>query len=181
MTPVDKKHSPLYRQLQAYEESWKHHHAEAMVCREWEDAIAVGINIFHVLQEREQAWRDQVFRGTVPFSAEDDLDHRVRFANWLDTTREVLARSLPELEKRFGVVEGSEELSRCAERAEQIVHNWQPPALSSAVGLREMTLTPEAAADLDKVLEEAKQRPQGPSRPRMQEMATSELRRRRPE
>jgi hypothetical protein len=34
-----------------------------MACSDWEDAMAVGINIFQMLRQREHAWRDQVFRG----------------------------------------------------------------------------------------------------------------------
>ena len=159
MNTVDKGRSPVYRQLEAYEETWKRDHSEAMACRDWEDAIAVGINIFQMLQEREQAWRDQVFRGVVPYSENDNLDHQTRFANWLDTTREVLTEVLPELEKRFGVVEGAPELRRCAELAEKILREWQPPRLSRAVGLREMTLSPEAATELDQIIDEAKTSP----------------------
>ncbi len=166
MSTVDKGRSPVYRQLEAYGETWKRDHNEAMACRDWEDAIAVGVNIFHMLQEREQAWRDQVFRGAIAFSEDDDLDHRTRFANWLDTTKEVLAEVLPELETRFGAVEGAAALRSCAALTEKVLLEWQPPRLSRAVGLREMTLSPEAAAELDRLLAEAKndppQTPAGP-------------------
>jgi hypothetical protein len=67
MSTVDRGRSPVYRQLEAYEETWKSDHKEAIECRDWEDAIAIGINIFHMLAEREQAWRDQVFRGATPY------------------------------------------------------------------------------------------------------------------
>jgi hypothetical protein len=159
MKPVERRRSPVGRQLEAYEEVWKKDHAEAMACRDWEDAIAIGINIFHMLQEREQSWREQVFRGVLTFSEDDNLDHRGRFADWLDTTREVLAETLPNLEKHFGAVEGAGELRRCAERAERILSEWQPPRLSQAVGLREMVLTPEAADELDRAIKEARSTP----------------------
>jgi hypothetical protein len=159
MNTADRRRSPVYRQLEAYGEAWKRDHSEAMACRDWEDAIAVGINIFHMLQEREQVWRDQVFRGAIPYAEDDNLDHQSRFANWLETTKEVLAEDLPELEKRFGEVEGARELRTCAELAEKILLEWQPPRLSRAVGLREMTLSPEAAAELDRILAEARSLP----------------------
>jgi hypothetical protein len=159
MNPVERRRSPVGRQLEAYEESWHKDHTQAMACRDWEDAIAVGINIFRMLREREQSWRDQVFRGALAFSEDDNLDHQGRFADWLDTTRGVLATTLPELEKRFGAVEGAEELRQCFEWAEGIIEGWQPPRLSSAVGLREMTLTPEAAAELDRTIQEARSAP----------------------
>ena len=68
-------------------------------------------------------------------------------------------------------------LRTCARLAEQIVQEWQPPHLSRAVGLREMTLTPEAAAELDRLIEEAKENPPAmPARPRMQEISAAEFR-----
>lgn len=159
MNTFERRRSPVYRQLEAYGESWKRDHSEAMACRDWEDAIAVGINIFHMIRDREQAWRDQVFRGVMPFSEEDNLDHLGRFAEWLDTTRKVLAETLPRLEERFGTIEGAAELRACAQEAETVVREWQPPRLSAAVGLREMALSPEAAAELDRLIDQAKSSP----------------------
>lgn len=165
MSTVAKGRSPVYRQLEAYEETWKRDHTAAMVCRDWEDAIVVGVNIFQMLQQREQAWRDQVFRGTLAYAEEDNLDHQARFENWLVTTTTVLSAILPELEKHFGDVEAAQELRRCAELAERILRQWQPPRLSRAVGLRELTLSAEAATELDRLLEHAKQTlPAMPSR-----------------
>jgi len=159
MNPAERHRSPVKRQLEAYQESWKEDHSAAMACRDWEDAIAIGINIFHMLQEREQSWRDQVFRGTLPFSKEDDLDHQGRYTDWLDTTKEVLATILPELETRFGTIKGAGELRRCFMLGEQILLGWQPPRLSLAVGLREMILTPEAADELNQAIEQARTSP----------------------
>jgi hypothetical protein len=177
MSTAERRRSPVYRRLEAYEESWKQNHDEALACRGWEDAIALGIKLFHMLREREQAWRDQVFRGTIPYSEDDNLDQRTRFADWLATTREVLAGSVPALEQRFGAVAVAAELQACAEQAEAVLREWQPPRLSMAVGLREMTLSPEAAAELDRTLQDAGQRP--PERPHqaMQEMSADELKR----
>ena len=79
MNTVERRRSPVYRQLEAYGEFWKRDHTEAMACRDWEDAIAVGINIFQMLQQREQAWREQVFRGTTAFSEDDNLDAVFRY------------------------------------------------------------------------------------------------------
>jgi hypothetical protein len=168
MNTVDKKRSPVDRQLEAYEETWKRDHTQAMACRDWEDAIAVGINIFRMLAEREQAWRDHVFRGTTDFSEKDNLDHQARFANWLATTKEVLEQVLPELEKGFGKVEGAPELRRCLELAENILRAWQPPRLSRAIGLREMQLSTEAASELDQLIAQARRTPPSMPSPRME-------------
>jgi hypothetical protein len=159
MNTVERRHSPVYRQLEAYEESWKREHDEAMECQDWEDALAVGLAIYHMLWSRQDAWRDQVFRGVVPYSEEDDRDHQARLTQWLATTKEALSNVLPELEKRFGKVEGAAELRRCAETIEAVLSAWVPPRLSTAVGLREQTLSPEAAAEFDRILQEARSNP----------------------
>ena len=178
MSAAERRRSPVYRQLEAYGESWKRDHYQAMACRDWEDAIAVGINIFQMVREREQAWRDHVFRGVRAFSEDDNLDHQTRFANWLDTTREVLADILPQLEQRFGAVEGAAQLRACAELAERIVLEWQPPRLSMAVGLREMTLSPEAAAEFKRMIyEQPAPLREEPRHPPMREMSAEEFRR----
>jgi len=180
MNTVDKMRSPVHRQLEAYEEICKSDPTEVPACRNQEDAIAVGVNIFQMLAQREQAWREQVFRGVVAFADDDNVDHRGRFANWLDTTKEVLARVLPELERRFAVVEGAAELRRCAQIGEMILLGWQPPRLSRAVGLRDMLLSPEAAVELDRILMEAGSLPQEQVRgSRMPEISADEFLRRK--
>jgi hypothetical protein len=149
-----------------------------MACRDLEDAIAVGISIFRMLVDREQAWRDQVFRGTTPFADEEDCEHRQRFADWLDTSEKAIAEVLPELQQRFGTVEGTAQLRRYMDAARSLLRAWQPPRLSAAVGLREMTLSPEAAAELDRILAEAGRQPPESPRAPMQELPAAELHRR---
>ena len=159
MSTVEHHRSPVYRQLEAYKEVWKPDHAKAMACRDWEDAIAVGLAIYRMLWERLDAWHDQVFRGGIPYSEEDNRDQQARLTNWLTTTREVLTSILPGLEARFGEVEGAAQLRRGAETVEAILAKWVPPRLSMAVGLREQTLTPEAAVELDRILKDAQANP----------------------
>jgi hypothetical protein len=69
---------------------------------------------------------------------------------WLRVTEAVLAHA--EAPERQPAVERLGDLRKAAAAARQHLAGWQPPHLSSAVGLREMTLTPEAAADLDALL-----------------------------
>jgi hypothetical protein len=176
MNTVERRRSPVYRQLEAYSESWKRDHHEAMACRDWEDAIAVGLAVYRMVWERQDTWRDQVFRGVIPYSEEDNRDHQARLADWLATTKEVLAETLPPLEARFGRVEGATELRRCAELVEEVLSAWVPPRLSMAVGLREMTLSPEAAAELDRILAEAKKNPPPmPTGPLPQQISAEEF------
>jgi hypothetical protein len=185
MSTAERRRSPVYRLLEAYEESWKKDHDEALACRDWEDALAVGLAVFRMVWERQDAWRDQVFRGVISYAEEDNREHQARLSNWLATTREVLSEILPGLEARFGTVAGAAELRRCAEVVEGVLSAWQPPRLSRSVGLREMTLTPEAAAEFDRLLEEAKKNPPPtPAGPMPQEISAEEffalLKQRRP-
>ena len=127
-------------------------------------------------RERENDWREQVFRGTVAYLSDDDLDHRTRYSNWLATTKEVVADVLPRLEKKFTSVNGSPQLRECAWQGERILHEWQPPRLSAAVGLREAILCPEGAAQLDLILEDAKNRPpEMPTGPIPKEVSAAEF------
>lgn len=178
MSTVERHRSPVYRQLEAYGESWRKDHDEAMACWDWEDAIAVGINIFRMLREREDSWREQVFRGTRDYTEDDNQDHRARFAAWLDTTEGLLTDNLPQLETRFGKVEVADELRRCRDQVVTILREWQPPRLSMAVGLREMTLTPEAAAEFNRLIyEQPPPQREEPRHPPMQQMSAEEFRR----
>lgn len=175
MNTVDKRRSPVYRQLEAYEETWKNDHKQAMACRDWEDVIAVGINIFHMFREREDSWREQVFRGTRDYTEDDNQDHRARLTAWLKTTEEFLTNVLPGLQTRFGTIEGADELQRCRDIGVTILRAWEPPRLSMAVGLREMTLSPEAAAELKRILYEEPPPPPPPPHPPLQELSAEEF------
>jgi hypothetical protein len=66
---------------------------------------------------------------------------------------------VPDLEEQFGNVEGAAEARRCVAEAHRLLEQWQPPRLATAVGLRDMTLTPQAAADLDRFVEETTANP----------------------
>ncbi len=158
------RRSPVQRQLEAYEESWKQDHQAALACREWEDTIVVGISLFRLLREREDTWRERVFRGVEEYAEADDQSVQASFRDWLRMTEELLTR-LPALEKQFGTVERAEELRRCVEEARDLLAGWAPPGLSRAVGLRDMTLSSEAAAELDKLLKRAGDAETPPTRP----------------
>jgi hypothetical protein len=154
MSLAAKQFGPLRRQLTAYEESWKQDHDEAMRCRDLEDVIAVGVSTFHLLRRIEQAWRDRVFRGTEAFAPEDDAGYREGYRLWLQTTESLLAQA-SSLAERFGTVSGAEELQECVRQARDLLAGWRPPALSAAVGLREMELDAAAADELRRLLDEA--------------------------
>jgi hypothetical protein len=177
MSTVERRHSPVYRQLEAYEESWKRDHDAVRECWAWEDTVAVGIATAALIERVDRVWRDRVFRGVEEYCEDANDFYRALFALWLRVTGEVLAQ-VGRLEEQFGSVEGATELRQAETRLRAHLSQWQPPRLSAAVGLREMTLPAEAAAELDRVLEEAKRLPPEPSRPRMQQMSAAELKQR---
>ena len=150
--------SPIDRQLEAFGEPWQLEQDEARDSRDGEDMIAVANNLFHMLREREEAWRDQVFRGVAAFSPEDEFDHRERYTRWLEVTE----RTLLTIGQSVVEIAVAEQLrSRIAE-AKRILENWQSPRLSLAIGLREMTLSAESAAELDQLISKAKTMPPAP-------------------
>ena len=159
MAAVRDDRSPFGRQLTAYGEFWKKDHHAAMNCRDWEEAIAFGLSLYQFHREREELWREQVYRGVVPFSEQDDETYRIQLKGWLEVADEVLRDSLPDLEREFGVVEGAAQLRSDAADARIRLDQWAPPRITRSIGLREMTLSPEAAAQLDRMIEEAKTNP----------------------
>ena len=95
METRERRPSPVDRQLEAYRESWQKDHDAAMRCRDWEELIAVGMATCRLLQEREEAWRERVFRGTLDFDDADDRDLRERLGLWLTVTEAVLRDIVP--------------------------------------------------------------------------------------
>jgi hypothetical protein len=135
-----------------------------MHCRDVEEVVAVGVTTFQLLGRIEDSWRDRVFRGTEEYRPEDDATIRDSNRGWLETTEAILAE-VPALEQRFGAVEGMAELRSCADHARKLLVTWEPPRLSRAIGFREMTLTSEAAAELDRIVREVKEKPPGHADP----------------
>jgi hypothetical protein len=158
MNTTDVQFGPAQRQLRAYEESWRADHAVAMFCGGVEDLLASGLSGFQMLERVNCSWRDRVFRGTQEYTSEADAALQGLFRSWLVVTGHILD-IVPDLEERFGNVEGAAEARRCVAEAHRLLDQWQPPRLATAVGLRDMTLTPQAAADLDRFVEETTANP----------------------
>ena len=177
MSTVERRRSPVYRQLEAYEQSWKKDHDAVRECWAWEDTVAVGLSTGSLIERSDHAWRDRVFRGAEAYSDEANAFHRSLFEVWLRVTDSVL-RGAEHFEKTYPAVEGLPELRRARERIHKCIFDWRPPKLSAAVGLREMALPPEAAAELDRILKEPLNAPATPSGPGMREMSADELRER---
>jgi len=176
MAAVRDDRSPFARQLAAYGEFWKNEHQAAMNCRDWEEAIALGISLYDFHRQREEHWREQVYRGVVPCSDRDDEAFRQQLRGWLEVADEVLSDCLPGLEREFGIVEGALQLRDATANARIHLEKWVPPRITQTIGFREMTLSPEAVAQLERILEEAKTNP--PPRvsgPRMKIMTPDEF------
>ncbi len=155
MSRLERRLSPAYQQVEAYEETWKRDHDAVRECWAWEDTIAVGISTGSLLERVNHTWRERVFCGTEDFCDDANEFYRTLFTSWLGVTDEVLARAV-ELKGQFGRADGAEELRQIAERVRDHLKRWERPRLSMAVGLRAMTLTPEAAAELDRIVDQAK-------------------------
>lgn len=163
MEVVRDERSPFGRQLEAYGEFWKRDHRAAMNCRDWEETVAFGLYLYTFHEERESRWREQVFRGVIACSTQDDETYRTQLQGWLEVAEEILRDCLPGLEREFGVVEGSAQLRTKAADARIHLQQWSSPRISSSIGLREMELTQASVAELDRVLAEpSKPIPAGP-------------------
>lgn len=166
--------SPVARQVEAYQEVWQKEYNAVKECWELEECIAVGIGSADVLERVERLWRERVFRGTCPAAPERDQFFRSLVDAWLKVSNQVLHEAAG-LEKKYGRVEGAEELRTVAARLRDKLAHWQPPRLASAVGLRDITLTPEAAQEMDRILGETKVTPRNPGTSKPRPMSQEEL------
>jgi hypothetical protein len=164
------RRSPLHRQLEAYEESWKSDHLAAQDCRDWEELIAVGIAAGESLERVNRNWREGVFRGTYAFDAGDERELRDLHLLWLTITQGLCARATA-LEQAFGAVAGFAELRDVATRIAKQLASWTAPKLASAVGSRDQQLSREDAANLDALLT----KPSPPPTRQFKEMESSFL------
>ncbi len=158
MSASDVQFGPAQRQLRAYEESWQQDHDIAMYCGGIEEMLAVGLSTFQLLERVNRSWRDRVFRGTQEYREEANAALQSCYRVWLAVTEAVLA-PVPTLEKQFGVVEGAADVRVCVAEARRLLDQWQPPRLATAVGLRDLTLTPQAVAELERFVQETTANP----------------------
>src|SRR5262249_26292623 len=154
----NRRRSPVQRQLDAYEESWLQNHKDALECRDLEDTLAVGIGLYRILAHADRVWRERVFRGAEELSSTTEDSIRESFRAWLQVS-ELVQGAVSTLEERFGAVESAVEFRTCVDQVRGLLQTWQSPSLSRAVGLREMDISPESAASLQKIIDEAKRHP----------------------
>jgi hypothetical protein len=120
------RRSPIDRQLEAYQEAWKPEHNEAMRCRDFEEALAVGIAIFRALARLDTAWRQRVSQGTETYDPETEETLRGFFHWWLQPCTTAMER-LRYFEGRFDAVEGAADFRRCCEETQEILQEWKTP------------------------------------------------------
>jgi hypothetical protein len=161
MTPLDRCRSPVRRQVEAYEESWKNDHEALKVCWAPEDTISIGLATSTVLQRAERSWRDRVFRGAEEYTDEANKFFFGLNKLWLSITEHMVARAA-DLEPDCGTLEGADQLREKVRQAKRHLETWNSPRLSAAVGLREMDVPREAADALNRIVSDAKSSPPKP-------------------
>src|SRR5437763_1578687 len=92
MNATEPHRSPVYRQLEAYEESWQKEHDAVTQCWAWEDAAAVGVATAFLIQHVAQSWRDRVFRGVEEYDLSANDAYRSLFEPWCRITQAALAQ-----------------------------------------------------------------------------------------
>jgi hypothetical protein len=142
METLDRCRSPVRRQVEAYEESWRKDHEALKVDWALEDTISVGLATFTVLQRAERTWRQGVFRGAEEYAEETNKFFVGLNQVWLSITEHVVACAA-ELESECVTLEGVDQLREQAHQVKQHLETWKSPSLSAAGGLHEMDLLSE--------------------------------------
>ena len=64
--------STVKRQIDILDEQWKANHLEALSCWEFEDLLRLCIETFERIGRQDEGWRNAVFGGERPYSAEEE-------------------------------------------------------------------------------------------------------------
>jgi hypothetical protein len=81
----------LRGQLDAYAESWKADHLDAMECWDLEGRIDVGLALFHFVRSADEHWSEGVRAGTSQSNGPEFDDIENLYKRWLETADDVLA------------------------------------------------------------------------------------------
>ena len=146
-------------------EQWKIDHQEAEKCRRFEKWLSAVMEIYYLIEELDDAWRTDVFRGVVPYNNEDHKLIQKLFESWLRL--EILAKPFLLLyEGQFSDgVDGANEFRECCERARNHRSSSDPPTASVAIGLRDVTLDVDDSREIAEMMKKASQQPRSPVRP----------------
>jgi hypothetical protein len=145
-------------EIDTYAQSWKAQHEEVgEVLWPFEDHLAIGVALFRMVREQEEAWRDRILRGIQDFDPRFDEGFQLIYRCWLQPFREITQR-LAQLEQAYGSVKHADEFRAACREIQDILRSWRPPALSTAIGLREMALNDQASTEVKDMLARAKAR-----------------------
>ncbi len=163
MTP---RQGPLTRQLEAYEEGWKKDHDQAMLCRDFEEFLAIGVAVFRALVQVDSTRRQRAASGLEAPSPEDDGEMLDYFRRWLEMGKKAM-EDLRSFEDQFTAVDGAAEFRRCFREAGEIVAEWIPavkkPAQEGCIVAH--TERPMTAAEMAQALDRVSKPAQRESEP----------------
>jgi hypothetical protein len=129
-------------------ETWQLEHRTAMACRDLEDILAVFNPLFIAIQKAGQRdWGPNTQDHVARYASIEKL-----YRQWRDAGR-VMQMRVQRLSDDY-TVEGSEDLVKNLEEAEKFLRDADRAAVvEERTGLRDRTLTPDAADQLSRILE----------------------------
>lgn len=137
------------RMLSAYAEEhepWQPDHTAAMECRDLEDALGLGNAIFQAISEARRRHADQDIEER---EAAEDL-----YRWWIKPCARRLSQ-IAKLEEQDFTVEGAADFRRNCQEAKSILRDMErAAAVEARVGLRDVTLSQEAADQLQRILDD---------------------------
>jgi hypothetical protein len=112
--------STVKRQIDILDEQWKANHLEALSCWEFEDLLRLCIETFERIGRQEEGWRNAVFHGERPYSAEEENGFVALYAAWKDVCKNFLG-PLAQFEARGYGIECGGRFRGCVREAEGIL------------------------------------------------------------
>jgi hypothetical protein len=96
----------LYDTQSAQVEAWHHAHGEAMRCREFEDAIQLGLTVLANIRRHNERWAKDIERSQLEFSW-NDAERFARLFRWWREKSESLLKGIRGSELNGFTVEGA--------------------------------------------------------------------------
>jgi hypothetical protein len=152
MSSVATRFQSARKFLDAFEESWRADHEEAMRCRDFEAFLAYGHFAFEYLDWLNRTWRESVFRGVEPVDPEVERLLHASFVRWLEVADRVTA-DMQAFEQAYGVVEWADKVRSEQSQARAILKGWTSPAPARSVGSRIWEVSEEEADELRALLD----------------------------
>jgi hypothetical protein len=80
----------LYNEISQEAETWKVRHDEAMLCRDIEDAIGIGLSILESIRRRGEHWAREIEDGGAQFSWDQSRELAEQYRWWLEPSTVLL-------------------------------------------------------------------------------------------